>query len=73
LKKQGKEARGLIYQKSRVGSKGTIRCFYKFNVRGYSYEGFYDSDDFKQWDSLEIIYYIKDPTLNQAKNFVNDY
>jgi len=73
LRKDGKETKGQIYRKSGVGSKGTIRCFYNFEVDEKQYEGFYDNDDLKQWDSLVIIYYIKDPTLNQAKQFVDDY
>ena len=73
LKKEGQETKGVIYRKSGVGSKGTIRCFYNFDVDGKQYEGFYDTDDLKQWDSIEIIYYSKDPALNQSKKFVQDY
>lgn len=73
LKKSGKLVKGIIYRKSLVGSKGTIRCFYNFDVDGIKYEGFYDNDAYKKGDSLEIIYYIEDPSLNQAKQFVEDY
>ena len=73
LRNDGKEVKGRIYRKSGVGSKGTIRCFYNFEVEGKSYEGFYDNKKLNQWDSLDIIYYKKDPTLNHAKQFVLDY
>lgn len=73
LRKDGQEVKGRIYRKSGVGSKGTIRCFYNFEVAGKLYEGFYDNPKLNEWDSLEIIYYSKDPTLNQAKQFVLDY
>jgi len=73
LRNEGQETKGRIYRKSSVGSKGTIRCFYNFEVEGRNYEGFYDNPKLKQWDSIEIIYYRKDPNLNQAKQFVNDY
>lgn len=73
LRNNGIETMGRIYRKSGVGSKGTIRCFYNFEVEGKQYEGFYDNPKLNQWDSLEIIYYRKDPTLNQAKQFVLDY
>ena len=73
LRNDGIETKGRIYRKSGIGSKGTIRCFYNFEVEGKSYEGFYDNPKLNQSDSLEIIYYLKDPTLNQAKQFVLDY
>lgn len=73
LKNNGIETKGRIYRKSGVGSKGTIRCFYNFEIAGKQYEGFYDNKDLNQWDSLAIIYYVKDPSLNQAKQFVLDY
>jgi hypothetical protein len=73
LRNEGQETKGRIYRKSGVGSKGTIRCFYNFEVEGKNYEGFYDNDNLNQWDNIEIIYYIKDPSLNQAKQFVFDY
>ncbi len=73
LRNDGNEVKGLIYKKSEVGSKGTIRCFYNFEVECQIYEGFYDNNNLNQWDSIEIIYYIKDPSLNQAKQFVLDY
>jgi hypothetical protein len=73
LRNEGQETKGRIYRKSGVGSKGTIRCFYNFDVNGKVYEGFYDNPKLNQWDSLEIIYYRKDPNLNQAKQFVTDY
>jgi hypothetical protein len=73
LRNDGKDIKGVIYRKSGVGSKGTIRCFYNFEVEGRNYEGFYDNNRLNQWDSLEIIYYSKDPNLNQAKQFVIDY
>ena len=73
LRKEGIETKGRIYRKSSVGSKGTTRCFYDFEVNGKSYEGFYDNSKLNQWDILKIIYYKNDPNLNQAKQFVLDF
>jgi hypothetical protein len=73
LKNEGKEVKVRIYRKSGVGSKGTIRCFYNFEVEGQSYEGFYDNKNLNQWDSIDIIYHKKNPSLNQAKQFVMDF
>lgn len=73
LRSEGIETKGRIYRKSSVGSKGTTRCFYDFEVNGKSYEGFYDNSKLNQWDILEIIYYKNDPNLNQAKQFVLDF
>lgn len=73
LRNDGIETKGWIYRKSSVGSKGTIRSFYTFEVGGKTYEGFYDNPGLKQWDSISIIYYRNDPSLNQAKQFVEDY
>ena len=73
LRNYGQQINGVIYQKKGVGSKGTIRCFYNFMVDDLIYEGFYDNDKYNKGDSLEIIYYKKDPRLNQAKQFVEDY
>ncbi|MCP9761991.1 hypothetical protein EGI31_03425 [Lacihabitans soyangensis] len=73
LKNNGQKTKGLIYRKSGVGSKGTSRCFYNFVVNGKVYEGFYDNTNLNQNDSIVIIYYLKNPNLNQAKQFVDDY
>lgn len=73
LKSYGVETKAIVYRKSAVGSKGTIRCFYKFMVQGNEYEGFYDNEKINQGDSIVIVYYAKEPSLNQSKQFVLNY
>jgi hypothetical protein len=73
LKKNGKQVTGYLYEVKGVGSKGTIRGFYKFRVNDNLYEGFYDNDELVKYDSIEIIYLPENPELNQAKQFVEDY
>ncbi len=73
LKCCGMETKALVYRKSAVGSKGTIRCFYRFVVHESQYEGFYDNEKINQGDSIWVIYYEKKPSLNQSKQFVLDY
>ena len=73
LQKNGKQATGYLYEVKGVGSKGTIRGFYKFRVNNNLYEGFYDNDELVKYDSIEIIYLPDNPEKNQAKQFVQDY
>jgi hypothetical protein len=73
LKKYGQEKVVEIHKVKRVGSKGTIRAFYRFYTDGKEYEGFYDNTDLKKFDSLRIVYYPKYPDINQPKKFIEDY
>lgn len=73
LQKNGKQVEGYLYEVKGVGSKGTIRGFYKFQVGNNVYEGFYDNDELIKHDSIEIIYLPDDPEKNQARQFVEDY
>ena len=73
LKKNGKQVTGYLYEVKGVGSKGTIRGFYKFRVNDNLYEGFYDNDELVKFDSIKIIYLPDNPEINQAKQFVEDY
>ena len=73
LQKNGKQVTGYFYEVKSVGSKGTIRGFYKFEVNKNYYEGFYDNDELVKYDSIEIIYLPENPETNQAKQFVEDY
>lgn len=73
LKNKGKLTKAYLYEVKGVGSKGTIRGFYKFKVDNNVYEGFYDNDNLKKYDSIEVLYYINDPNINQTKKFVSDY
>lgn len=73
LKKKGKQVTGYLYEVKGVGSKGTIRGFYKFRVNDNLYEGFYDNDELVKFDNIEIIYLPENPEMNQAKQFVEDY
>lgn len=73
LKENGKQAKAYLYKVKRVGSKGTIRGFYKFEINNNYYEGFYDNDNLKEHDSIDIIYLPDNPERNQAKQFVKDY
>nr|WP_315148465.1 hypothetical protein [uncultured Flavobacterium sp.] len=73
LQKNGKQVTGYLYEVKGVGSKGTIRGFYKFRVNDNLYEGFYDNDELVKYNSIEIIYLPENPEMNQAKQFVEDY
>jgi hypothetical protein len=73
LQKNGKQVTGYLYEVKGVGSKGTIRGFYKFEVNNNFYEGFYDNDKLVKYDNIEIIYLPDNPEMNQAKQFVEDY
>ncbi len=73
LKKNGKQVTGYLYEVKGVGSKGTIRGFYKFVLNNNIYEGFYDNDNLVKYDSIEVIYLPDNPEKNQAKQFVEDY
>ena len=73
LQINGKQVTGYLYEVKGVGSKGTIRGFYKFRVNNNLYEGFYDNDELVKFDSIEIIYLPENLEKNQAKQFVEDY
>lgn len=73
LKNNGKQTRAYLYEVKRVGSKGTIRGFYRFEINNNLYEGFYDNDNLKESDSIDIIYLPDNPERNQAKQFVKDF
>lgn len=72
LKFYGQETKGWIYEKSNRGSRRSIRCFYYFNVDYKIFEGFSNNAKLNKGDSIEIIYYIKDPNINRPKQFVVD-
>ena len=73
LQENGKQAKAYLYKVKGVGSKGTIRGFYRFVINNNYYEGFYDNENLKEHDSIEIIYLPDNPERNQAKEFVEDY
>lgn len=73
LRNDGKQTKAYLYEVKGVGSKGTIRGFYRFEIKNYPYEGFYDNDNLKEQDSIDIIYLPDNPERNQAKQFVKDY
>jgi hypothetical protein len=73
LQTRGKQVTGYLYEVKGVGSKGSIRGFYKFWVNDNLYEGFYDNDELVKFSSIEIIYLPENPEKNQAKQFVEDY
>ena len=73
LQKKGKHAKAYLYKVKGVGSKGTIRGFYRFKINNNYYVGFFDNDNLKEHDSINIIYLPDNPECNQAKQFVKDY
>ena len=73
LKENGKQTKAYLYEVKGVGSKGTIRGFYRFEINNNLYEGFYDNDKLMKYDSIDIIYLPDNPERNQAKKFVEDY
>jgi len=73
LRNDGKQTNAYLYEVKGVGSKGTIRGFYRFEINNNLYEGFYDNDKLMKYDSIDIIYLPDNPERNQAKQFVKDY
>jgi hypothetical protein len=73
LRNDGKQTKAYLYEVKGVGSKGTIRGFYRFEINNNLYEGFYDNDKLMKYDSIDIIYLPDNPERNQAKQFVEDY
>lgn len=73
LRNDGKQTKAYLYKVKGVGSKGTIRGFYRFVINNNLYEGFYDNDELIKYDSIDIIYLPDNPKRNQAKKFVEDY
>lgn len=73
LRNDGKQTKAYLYEVKGVGSKGTIRGFYRFEINNNLYEGFYDNDKLVKYDSIDIIYLPDNPERNQAKKFVEDY
>jgi hypothetical protein len=73
LKENGKTTKAFIYQKKSVGSKGTIRSFYRFKVNESHYEGYDDNENLMKFDSIIIIYLENNPKSNRSKEFVDNY
>ena len=73
LKQNGKKTKAIIYDKKSVGSKGTIRSFYRIKVNESYYEGFDDNENLVKFDSIIIIYAKNNPELNRSKEFVDNY
>lgn len=73
LRNEGALTKAYLFEVKGVGSKGTIRGFYRFKIHNNYYEGFYDNDNLKRYDSIDIVYYVNDPKINQAKKFVSEY
>lgn len=73
LRNDGKQTKAYLYEVKGVGSKGTTRGFYRFEINNNLYEGFYDNDKLVKYDSIDIIYLPDNPERNQAKKFVEDY
>ena len=73
LRNDGKLTKAYLYEVKGVGSKGTIRGFYRFEINNNLYEGFYDNDKLMKYDSIDIIYLPNNPERNQSKQFVEDY
>jgi hypothetical protein len=73
LKSESVLTKAYLFEVKGVGSKGTIRGFYRFKVNNNYFEGFYDNDNLKKYDSIDILYYINDPKINQAQKFVLEY
>lgn len=73
LKENGKQTKAYLYEVMSVGSKGTIRGFYRFEINNNLYEGFYDNDELVKSDSIDVIYLPHNPEHNQAKQFVDEY
>ncbi len=73
FEKNGERVKGYVYDVKGVGSKGTIRAFYRFTIGDDIYQGFYDNDKVKKNDSIYIIYLPENPGENRAKEFIDNY
>ena len=75
LRKNGKIAKGIIYDIKKVGSKGDFSCFYSFIFNNIEYKGavsdYYNKN--KLYDSIEIIFTPSNPNFNRSKKYVDEF
>ena len=75
LRKNGKIAKGIIYDIKKVGSKGDFKCSYSFIFNNIEYKGavsdYYNKN--KLYDSIEIIFTPSNPNFNRSKKYVDEF
>ncbi len=71
LKNEGVSIKGIVIEKRTPGYRGIVNTYYKFYVNGNMYEGHSDVDDnINIGDSIDIIYWKYDPSLNKSKSMM---
>ncbi len=70
LANKGVICKGVVLSKKNVGSKGTIRIEYKFEVNKKFYRGTISNENWVVGDSIEIIYLLDDPNINRSLLFI---
>ncbi|WP_243347610.1 hypothetical protein [Parabacteroides sp. FAFU027] len=67
LKDSGTGTKGIVFDKRIPGYRGIVNTYYRFSVKGVSYEGISDDDDKIQiGDSFDIMYLESDPQINRS-------
>jgi hypothetical protein len=67
---KGETAKAYIFVKKNIGSKGTIRCYYRFYIGNQVYEGHDDTNIFNTGDSITIRYLPDSPDINRSERFL---
>ena len=76
LRKKGEIATGIIYNIKKVGSKGDYKCSYNFIFKNIEYKGKvfdYFNEEYKLYDSIEVILSPSDPSFNRARKYVDEF
>ncbi len=71
LGKNGIETSAIVTDVRKVGSKGVIRCTYKFEVNNLIYIGNVDDDYYKTGDTIQVYYLKTKPEINRDKKFLD--
>jgi hypothetical protein len=67
LKNSGIRTKGIVFDKKIPGYRGIVNTYYRFYVKGVSYEENSDDDDkIEIGDSIDIIYLESDPRINRS-------
>ncbi len=72
LSNKGVFVKAVITEVKKVGSKGTIRCFYYYTVSGIKYSGFDDTEILNSGDTILVLYLPANPEVNRSKRFIEE-
>jgi hypothetical protein len=67
---KGETTKAYVFAKKKVGSKGTVTCFYRFSIGNLIYEGSDDTDTFNAGDSIIVKYLPNNPAINRSERFL---